>query len=45
MKSIGFGLGFNKPIPESHPIGVDELPSDYETDLGKFIFQHFFDYH
>ena len=38
MKSIGFGLGLNKAIPESYSTGIDDLPSDYDTDAGKFAF-------
>ncbi|KAF8225901.1 hypothetical protein L208DRAFT_405195 [Tricholoma matsutake] len=35
MKSIGFGLGLTKSIPESHATGIEDLPSDYETDPGE----------
>ena len=38
MKSIGFGLGLNKAIPESHSTGIDDIPSDYDTDAGKLTF-------
>jgi serine/threonine-protein kinase TTK/MPS1 len=31
MKSISFGLGLSKPIPESHSTALDD---DYETDIG-----------
>ena len=36
MKSISFGLGLSKPIPESHSTAPDEFPSDHETEPGKF---------